>query len=95
MSAIAIMVMGTIRAGTMTAIPANHLVPATIPANHLVPAMESKTETARARIATARASDPKVGTGFGKNPILKQEDRAAAPNLFESIGAHAALVARF
>ena len=26
-----------------------------------------------------RASDPKVGTGFGKNPMLKQRDRAAAP----------------
>jgi hypothetical protein len=24
-----------------------------------------------------RASDPKVGTGFGKNPMLKQKDKSA------------------
>ena len=28
-------------------------------------------------LAIARASDPKVGTGFGTNPMLKQNDRAA------------------
>jgi hypothetical protein len=32
----------------------------------------------------ARASDPKVGTGFGTNPMLKQNDRAASLISFES-----------
>ena len=36
----------------------------------------------------SKASDPKVGTGFGKNPALKQEDKGGGP---DAAGAHAAL----